>query len=961
MFYPCNECITFAKQTFQMYNRLLTFTFTLFSFFSLAQTPGTQRIESYQLLKVNPSPLQGLPFTNIGPTVMSGRVTDLEVNPQNPHEFFVAYASGGVFYSNNNGLTLTPVFDQEAALTIGDMAMDWKNNLLWVGTGEVNSSRSSYAGTGLYQSADRGKTWKYLGLEESHHIGKIVLNPRNSAEAWVAVLGHLYTSNPERGIYKTSDGGKTWKQTLFVNDTTGCVDLIIHPGKPEILYAASWTRTRKAWHFNGCGLGSGIYQSTDGGENWKKITNGQNGFPENEGVGRIGLAICEKNPMQLYAVMDNNNHQDKPKDSEQKLDARELQKMSRENFLKIDDKKLESFLRDKGYPEQYTAESVKESIRKKEYTVADVADWYLSDADASLFDTPVYGAELYRSQDGGKTWTKTHDKPLEGVHFTYGYYFGTVAVSAQNPEKVLIAGYPLIQSTDGGKSFKQIDGDNCHPDYHRIWINPTDDQHMITGNDGGVNITYDGGQHWYKANNPAVGQFYAIQTDENKPYRVYGGLQDNGTWVGPSNHQENTGWHQSGAYAYKELGGGDGMQVEVDTRDNNTIYLGYQFGNYMRLNKTGNEYVDVKPVHQIGQKAYRFNWQTPIHLSRHQQDVFYLGSNQFHRSLQKGEKPESLSQDLAPTKLKGNVPYGTLSSISESPLQFGLIYVGSDNGFIHLSKDLGYTWTKISNALPQDLWVSRVIASKHKISRVYATLNGYRRDDFRPYVFRSDDYGRNWKDLSATLPHEPVNVIREDPANEQILYVGTDNGLYVSFDGGTTFMAWAGQLPRVAIHDLRIHEGSSEIILGTHGRSLYKSSLNTLRKYPEIQHKELYVFTVDSVRYRETWGKQFSAYQAAQEDSIQITYFVAEKTTVTMRLLNTKNKVLKTMSLQAEKGFNQINLPLDIPESSAHFLGDKVKAGENGKYYLLPADYRIEFENKVGKKESILIRLFSKK
>jgi len=268
-----------------------------------------------------------------------------------------------------------------------------------------------------------------------------------------------------------------------------------------------------------------------------------------------------------------------------------------------------------------------------------------------------------------------------------------------------------------------------------------------------------------------VGQFYAIQTDENKPYQVYGGLQDNGTWVGPSNHQENTGWHQSGAYAYKELGGGDGMQVEVDTRDNNIIYLGYQFGNYMRMNKTSNEYVDVKPVHQIGQKSYRFNLQTPIHLSRHQQDVFYLGSNQFHRSLQKGEKPESLSQDLSPTKLKGNVPYGTLSSISESPLQFGLIYVGSDNGFIHLSRDLGYTWTKISNALPQDLWVSRVIASKHKISRVYATLNGYRRDDFRPYVFRSEDYGLNWKDLSATLPHEPVNVIREDPTNEQILYV----------------------------------------------------------------------------------------------------------------------------------------------------------------------------------------------
>lgn len=920
-----------------------------------AQTPATERIQSIEKILKQPSPLDGIQFRNIGPTVMSGRVTDLDVNPENPHEFYVAYASGGLWYTNTNGLTLQPVFDQEAALTIGDVAVDWKRGVLWVGTGEVNSSRSSYAGTGVYKSTDQGRTWLHMGLEESHHIGRIVLHPSNPNIAWVAVLGHLYTANPERGLYKTTDGGQHWNQTLFINDTTGCVDLILDPMHPEILYASSWTRTRKAWNFNGCGSGSAIYKSQDGGEHWIQLSGADSGFPQNDGIGRIGLAICQKDPQVLYALLDNNNHRPKEINANKDLDARELKKMSRDEFLKLDEKKLDRFLRQNDYPEKYTASGVKQAVRNNEYTVAAVADWYLSDADASLFDTPVFGAELYRSRDAGKTWMKTHDKPMDGMYFTYGYYFGTVAVSPKNPEEVWIAGYPLAHSTDGGKQFQLMDGDNCHPDYHRIWIHPNDANYLIVGNDGGVNITYDAGKHWYKANNPAVGQFYAIQTDDAKPYNVYGGLQDNGTWTGPSTHEENNGWHQSGAYPYKELGGGDGMQVEVDRRNNNTVYFGYQFGNYFRADKTTGLAEPVKPIHDIGQKAYRFNWQTPIHLSRHQQDIFYLGSNYFHRSLEQGNHPQTQQPELAPTPFKGNVPYGTLTSIAESPKQIGLLYAGSDNGLIHLSKDLGMTWTRISNQLPQGLWVSRLVASQHKISRVYATLNGYRQDDFNPYVFVSDDYGRNWQRITKGLPMEPVNVLREDPANEKILYVGTDNGLYVSFDGGMEFIPWRGSLPRVAIHDLNIQERESEIILGTHGRSLYRCQLEEIRAYPGIRQKDLYLFTMDSIRYNSKWGLQDNALHEMTTDSVLVRYYVKDAGNVNVQLLNAKNVVFRNFNLQARQGFNQyfLHTVWDAP-------GTTTTAPTNKPLVLQPGRYTLLITTASGTKEKVNLSVYKK-
>jgi photosystem II stability/assembly factor-like uncharacterized protein len=775
-------------------------------------------------------------FRNIGPTVMSGRVTDVEVNPQDPTEFYVAYASGGLWQTKNNGQSFTPIFDKEDVMTIGDIAVKWYGSrVIWIGTGEVNSSRSSYAGNGVYKSSDNGKTWEYLGLPESHHIGKIQLHPTDPNTAWVAALGHLYSPNKERGVYKTVDGGKTWKLTLAVDENTGAVEMDINPNNPNELYAAMWHRTRRGWAFTESGPTSGIYKSTDGGNSWSPITAPGSGFAEGKKLGRIGLSVYAQNPNIVYAVIDNYDavpDTTKRVNNDTSLQLKDFKTMTADQLLNMENNKLDTFMRKQRFPAKYTAAVVKEMVRAGK--IQPVALWDYFDAGDDGFSGSVKGCEVYRSDDAGKTWKLINNK-LPNVHSTYGYYFAKIYVSPVNADKVVVLGVNVWMSTDGGKSFKNIEGRNVHSDHHAMWINPKKDNHMINGNDGGINITYDDGANWFKANTPSVAQFYAITVDDAKPYNVYGGLQDNGSWYGPSNNRETVDWHDNGNYAFKSIGGGDGMQVQVDTRDNKTVYTGSQFGAYARVDKTNvfQSRVNVRPQHELGDKPLRFNWQSPILLSKHNQDVFYFGTNRFHRSLNKGEQSVNMSGDLTGGKKEGNVPFGTLVTISESPLRFGLIYTGSDDGFIHVTKDGGYSWTAIHTKLPktvQGLYVSRVVASKYKESRVYVTLNGYRNDHFNAWVFVSDDYGATWKQLFTDLPAEPVNVLREDPKNENLLYVGTDHGLYVSVDGGASSMAWMSELPRVAIHDIAIQERENEIVLGTHGRGIYIASLSEAQK-----------------------------------------------------------------------------------------------------------------------------------
>ena len=820
--------------------RLLTISALFCTLFVQAQIKATsaqERLKSIDQRKqlLSRSTLNETGFRNIGPSIMSGRVVDIEVNPQDPTEFYVAYASGGLWQTKNNGQSFTSIFDSVDVLTIGDIAVNWQNRHIWVGTGEVNSSRSTYAGLGVYRSANNGKSWEYLGLPESHHIGKIQLSAKDPNTAWVAVLGHLYSESKERGIYKTTDAGKTWNQTLAIDANTGAIDVDIDPSNEQNLYAAMWYRTRTASNFEESGKTSGIYKSTDGGDKWTLISTPTSGFPSGDGVGRIGLAVYPKNPSIVYAIVDNNFHQpdtamQKAADTSRYV-LRDFKTLTVDQFIALDDRKLNAFLKSprNGIPTKYSAENIKQDVKSGKLAPNCIWD-YLYDANTALFETPIYGAQVYRSDNAGLSWVKTHTKPIE-LYSTYGYYFGKVFVSPSNPDKIAITGVSVLLSTDGGKTFSSIGKENVHADHHFVWMNGQRDSHMIIGNDGGCNITYDNGAHWFKANTPAVGQFYNIAIDMAKPYNVYGGLQDNGTWFGSSATKENYDWYDGGHNPYTMIGGGDGMQVQVDWRDNKTVYSGSQFGFYSRQNLVTKERKNVRPMRDLGEPAVRYNWQSPILLSRHNQDVFYFGSNKFHRSMSKGDSLVTLSNDLTTNPVQGDVPFGTTTTISESPIRFGLIYAGTDDGNVQVSKDGGNSFTMISQKLPKGLYVSRVIASKFNVARVYVTLNGYRNDHFNAYVYQSDDYGTTWKQIMKDLPSEPVNVIKEDAVAEQVLYVGTDGGLYVSLDGGNSSMAWTKGLPAsVPVHDLEIHPRDHEIVLGTHGRSLYVGKLDALRK-----------------------------------------------------------------------------------------------------------------------------------
>lgn len=826
----------------------------------VSATPASERMLSVGQRKKleTASTINDVKFRNIGPSIMSGRIVDIDANPDDPTEFYAAYATGGLWHTTNNGISFTPIMDSIDVLFIGDIAVNWTTRTIWVGTGEVNSSRSSYAGIGIYKSNNNGKTWEYLGLPESHHIGKIQLHPTDNNTAWVAVLGHLYSPNKERGVYKTTDGGKNWKQTLFVDDNTGCVDLDINPSNPNEVYAGMWYRVRRAWKFEESGKTSGIYKSTDGGETWKLVSGAGSGFMTGEKIGRIGLAVYPKNPKIVWAIVDNNTP--KP-DTSKKVDTfykkDDFKNMTKEQFLELKTNLIDTFLRKNFFPRKYNGAMVKDMVRNDK--IKPVALWDYLDSDDGFQNTGIEGCEVYRSDDGGMTWKKTHTKPIP-INFTYGYYFAKIYTSHYDPDKVYILGFTAQMSKDGGKTFKAIDKGNVHADHHALWVNPKKDAHIINGNDGGVNISYDHGDHWYKANMPPVAQYYAITVDDARPYNVYGGLQDNGSWWGPSTHREDAGWVDNGQYGFRGINGGDGMQAQVDTRDNATVYSGSQFGSYGRYNKErrGSQ-KSLRPQHELGEKPLRFNWQTPILLSRHNQDVIYYGSNRLYRSLNKGDTMIAMSTDLTKGKVAGNVPYGTLTTLSESPLRFGFLYAGTDDGNVHMTKDGGYTWQQIGIApetksrkkpvdntltgLPAGLWVSRVAASQYKEGRVYVSLSGYRYDNFLPYLYVSDDYGMTWKQLGKDLPNEPINVVREDPKDENILYVGTDGGLYVSFDSGNSFMMWNGGLPKsVPIHDIAIQSRDNEIVLGTHGRSLYVAKLDDVqmqKKDPQWMKKKL--------------------------------------------------------------------------------------------------------------------------
>ena len=971
------SCFSFSQVTQRAWNALERA--------SVNYTPSEliERSENNYETNINMSIVKNVEVTNIGPSIMSGRVTDIEVNPINPTEFFVAYASGGLWHTVNNGTTFKPIMDNSMTQNIGDFSVDWSSRAIYVGTGESNSSRSSYPGIGILKSLDNGESWENIGLRDTHHISRIIINPNDNQHIVVAAIGHLYSSNRQRGIFNSYDGGKTWSKSLYVNVNTGAIDLVFDPNNFDIQYAAFWERSRTAWNFMGSGKNSAIYKTVNGGKSWDKITTKDSGFPTGSGVGRIGLAIYDSNI--IYAVLDNQFRR-KAEEKPTGIQRIDFKDMPKQDFMSLDNEKLNLFIKNNGFDKALNSDKLKARIQSDELKPQDIYR-FLTDANAELFDTPVIGAEVYKSVDGGNSWKKQNDEYLDGVYNSYGYYFGRIHVSPTNSNQIYVYGVPILKSNDSGKSFERIGASNVHVDHHDLWINPQNTDHLVLGNDGGVNISYDEGANWIKLNQPSVGQFYSINVDNSEPYNVYGGLQDNGVWMAKNNSVESPYWYESGHNNWTKIMGGDGMQIQIDNRDNNIVYTGLQFGNYYRLNISQGTRKSIKPRHKLGESPLRFNWQTPILISPHNQDIIYFGSNKLHRSFNQGETWTDISNDLTKGGKKGNVPYGTLTCIDESVFSFGKIVVGSDDGNIVLTQNSGESWKNISSDLPSNLWdglwISRVIFSKHKDQRIYAALNGYRNNDFKPYLYVSEDNGNSWNEISpsrlmdhmhrighpgfrepANLPLSPINVVREDIKNENILYLGTDNGLFISFDRGYHWHPFSNNLPRVAIHDLVIHEGTNELVIGTHGRSIYKIELDLFSKYLGSKDENFFVskfevtnsdenilslLNLEDIRFSNSWGKKIIYSTQNLSPNLVLDLFSSKNGNFEFEILNAKYKTLNKGNFDVDHGFNKIKIPIVIDKKfSSNYLkkiGLVLEKSDDGNRYLTKGKYILKVDN----------------
>lgn len=911
----------------------------LFPRYTLAQSStGDEIVKSIKLReKMRESSILGnYPVRSIGPVVQGARIVDIAVDPSNVHTYYVAYASGGVFKTENNGVSFRPVFDNQGALTIGDMAVAPSNvNILYVGTGEKNSSRSSYAGSGVYKSLDAGKTWTHLGLDNTQHISRILVHPDNPEVVWVASLGALYSKNEDRGVYKSSDGGKTWNKTLYLNDSTGVADLAINGSDPTKMIASSWERGRTAWNFKGSGPGSAIFRSVDGGETWSKSTEG---FPQLPTNGRIGLNYAQGEPNIVYAVMDSQDEtKEEKKDEGDGISIKDFIDMSKSTLLSLDDKKLDQFLKKNNYPSKYTGKLVKQEISDNKYPPKALAE-YFGDANQALFDTKIAGAEVYRSEDGGKSWVKTNTYDLEGVYFTYGYYFGEITVSPQNPDEIYVYGVPLLKSEDGGKTFSRIDTiGNVHVDHQAMWVNPDNDDHVLLGNDGGLYLSYDGGAEWMHLNNDAVGQFYTVNVDMEQPYNVYGGLQDNGTLVGSSRTVPNRSKN------WEFIFGGDGMFVAPDPRNSDVVYAGYQFGNYYRLERSKKKSEFISPKHDIGEPKLRYNWRAPLILSKHNPDILYIGAQKVYRSINQGANWDAISGDLTKNKAQGNVPFSTITCIAESPFKFGVLYVGTDDGNIQYSANGGGDWDLISGDLPKDKWVSSVSPSPHDEATVFVSLTGYRNDDFRTYVYVSEDYGKNWRSLQGNLPDESVNIVIQDPVNPDLLFIGTDHGTYISFDGGAQW-EHLNQVPNVASYDMIVHPRDNELVVATHGRSVYVLDVKPFQKLKaDSINLGVVAFEAGSIRHSKSWGEKQYPYVKPNLPNVDLRYYVgkaAEK--IIVRVYDDKNNLIRELEGTGAKGFH--SCPWDL-KVSATPISSRRKRAKTTLTYAQKGKYTIRFAN----------------
>jgi photosystem II stability/assembly factor-like uncharacterized protein len=813
--------------------------------------------------------LQPFTFRHLGPYRAGSWVTDFAV-PESPskahlYTFYVGTRNGGVWKTNNNGTTFEPVFDAQDKLSIGAVALAPSNpDIVWVGTGEVACARSSYSGDGVYKSSDAGKTWQHMGLQDSHHIAQIIVHPSNPDIVYVAAMGHLYSSNEERGVFKTTNGGMTWDKVLYINDKVGVIDLAMNRSEPDVLYAAAYEKYRYPWHFEEGGQESGIYKTTDGGKNWTRLGGG---LPEGK-IGRIGLDIYRRNPAILYAVVENANMRP-PLEEEAAQDRR------------------------RGLAPQER----------------------------------MIGGEVYRTEDAGKTWKKMNDLK-DNVGGKAAYSFNQIRVDPNNDMNTFVTSICLANSTDGGMTWHDIDWPprrlfaSMFGDVRTLWIDPENSDRIILGSDGGVFISYDGGitcDHHY---NLPLGEFYAIGVDMDDPYNIYGGLQDHDSWRGPSN-----AW--SGRIMLEDwvtVGGGDGMYNQIDPNDSRWVYNDLQFGGHQRVDQKLGVRTDIQPRREEGKEPFRFNWCPPIHISPHDSQVIYTGTQMLLRSKNRGDEWEEISPDLTlndPVKIagRGHIQYCTITTISESPVEAGVIWVGTDDGKVWLTRDSGDTWEEMTRKIaeiggPEELWVSRVFASNHQAGTAFVTKTGYRRDVFEPFVFKTTDFGATWTSIASNLPDFPVNVIFEDRKNPHLLFVGTDGGVFVTIDGGQRWVRFKNEMPSVPVHDLLVHPRENDLVVGTYGRGLFVTDVTPLQELNEsVMDKDVHLFSTEPKVQRIThgWGN-YHLYgdrhlsTPNEPEAVAIHYFLKDKTeeNIEISVLDPSGQVIRKLQGKNKAGLNRV-------------------------------------------------------
>lgn len=918
-----------------------------------AQGFGATSADTTPLINQSSNPILGsFAFRSIGPASMGGRIDDIAVSASNPNVIYLGYAVGGVFRSVNNGTTFEPVFQTYGVASIGDIAIDPKNpDVVYIGTGEANNRQTSSFGNGIYKTTDGGKTFRHIGLTQTQTIARIVIDPRNTNVVYVASPGPLFGSSPDRGIYKTTDGGRTWAKIKYVDENTGFTDIALDPSNPSTIYAASYQRRRSGCCFNGGGPGSGLWKSTNAGRTWTRLSG--HGLPSGT-LGRIALGVSRSNPSIVYAQIEIGKS-NTPLVRGQPVEGAPGAGRGSFNWCNNGGP-------DHGFP---TGRGGRGGAAA-------------TDTSHTPPKLNPAASGVYRSTNRGASWTLVSNCDARPM------YFSQLRVDPSNPNTIYVAGLPVAKSTNGGRTFATLDaaGGNhspAHVDQHAIWVDPRNPNHLMIGNDGGLDISYDQGDNWQFVNTMATSLSYWVSADMRHPYYVYAGLQDNGSWGGPSSTRSRNGIVNSDWF---NIGGGDGFQTAVDPTDFHIVYSESQNGNANRYNLRTGRQVSIRPrapAAPAGQAAstascvdgrapgggrgegggrggrggahpnvvnakpgdqYRFNWNTPILLSPHNPSIVWMGGNRLFKSYDRGNT-WAASADLTKqvnrcdvtmmgvagnrtelSKNDGVASYSTIVSISESPVMPGVVWAGTDDGNLQVSTDGGQTFTEVAQNLPglppgNRYWISRIDASHFDAATAFVSVDGHRSNDLHPYVFVTHDYGKTFRSISNNLPASGnVQVVRQDPKNKDLLFVGTEFGLYASINGGRTWEKFMNGYPTVRTDDILIHPRDGDLIVATHGRGIWiADDITALEQYtPAVAADAVHLFDVrpavdylsDRQEGQHMGGQQVFAAENAPRGAAISYYLKAPASGVKLTVSDITGKVVRNLDATGRAGINRV-------------------------------------------------------